>query len=163
MYAEGHANALGVGIQDENFNRFIEFSNKALETFDFTPCYKVDFIFSGGDFRGQDIVEIAELKSIWGQGIDEPYVAIENVKISSENIYLMSADKNPTLKILLPNGTSLIKFKSSQEEYEKLKSAMGCVTINVIGRCERNVWNGTVSPQLIVEDYEIVSTTQYYF
>jgi hypothetical protein len=70
-----------------------------LETFDFTPCYKVDFIFSGGDFRGQDIVEIAELKSIWGQGIDEPYVAIENVKISSENIYLMSADKNPTLKI----------------------------------------------------------------
>lgn len=163
MYAEGHANALGVGIQDENFNRFIEFSNKALETFDFTPCYKVDFIFSGGDFRGQDIVEIAELKSIWGQGIDEPYVAIENVKISSENIYLMSADKNPTLKILLPNGTSLIKFKSSQEEYEKLKSAMGCVTINVIGRCERNIWNGTVSPQLIVEDYEIVSTTQYYF
>jgi hypothetical protein len=90
-------------------------------------------------------------------------VAIENVKISSENIYLMSADKNPTLKILLPNGTSLIKFKSSQEEYEKLKSTMGCVTINVIGRCERNIWNGTVSPQLIVEDYEIVSTTQYYF
>lgn len=163
MYAEGHANALGVGIQDEKFNTFVEFSNKALESFDFTPCYKVDFIFNGGDFKGKDIIEIAELKSIWGQGIDEPYVAIENVKISSENIYLMSADKNPTLKILLPNGTSLIKFKSSHEEYEKLKSEMGCVTINVVGRCERNIWNGTVSAQLIIEDYEIVSTAQYYF
>lgn len=163
MYAEGHANALGVGIQDEKFNTFIEFSNKALESFDFTPCYKVDFIFNGGDFKGKDIIEIAELKSIWGQGIDEPYVAIENVKISSENIHLMSADKNPTLKISLPNGTSLIKFKSSHEEYEKLKSEMGCVTINVVGRCERNIWNGTVSAQLIIEDYEIVSTTQYYF
>lgn len=163
MYAEGHANALGVGIQDEKFNTFIEFSNKALESFDFTPCYKVDFIFNGGDFKGKDIIEIAELKSIWGQGIDEPYVAIENVKVSSENIHLMSADKNPTLKISLPNGTSLIKFKSSHEEYEKLKSEMGCVTINVVGRCERNVWNGTVSAQLIIEDYEIVSTTQYYF
>lgn len=163
MYAEGHANALGVGIQDEKFNTFIDFSNKALESFDFTPCYKVDFIFSGGDFKGTDIVEIAELKSIWGQGIDEPYVAIENVKVSNENVYLMSADKNPTLKITLPNGTSLIKFKSSQEEYESFKSAMGCVTINVIGRCERNIWNGTVTPQLIIEDYEIVSTTQYYF
>lgn len=163
MYAEGHANALGVGIQDEKFNTFVDFSNKALESFDFTPCYKVDFIFSGGDFKGTDIVEIAELKSIWGQGIDEPYVAIENVKVSNENVYLMSADKNPTLKITLPNGTSLIKFKSSQEEYESFKSAMGCVTINVIGRCERNIWNGTVTPQLIIEDYEIVSTTQYYF
>lgn len=163
MYAEGHANALGVGIQDEKFNTFIEFSNKALESFDFTPCYKVDFIFNGGDFKGKDIIEIAELKSIWGQGIDEPYVAIENVKVSSENIHLMSADKNPTLKISLPNGTSLIKFKSSHEEYEKLKSEMGCVTINVVGRCERNIWNGTVSAQLIIEDYEIVSTTQYYF
>ena len=163
MYAEGHANALGVGIQDEKFNTFIDFSNKALASFDFTPCYKVDFIFSGGDFKGTDIVEIAELKSIWGQGIDEPYVAIENVKVSNENVYLMSADKNPTLKITLPNGTSLIKFKSSQEEYESFKSAMGCVTINVIGRCERNIWNGTVTPQLIIEDYEIVSTTQYYF
>lgn len=163
MYAEGHANALGVGIQDEKFNTFIEFSNKALESFDFTPCYKVDFIFNGGDFKGKDIIEIAELKSIWGQGIDEPYVAIENVKISNENIHLMSADKNPTLKISLPNGTSLIKFKSSHEEYEKLKSEMGCVTINVVGRCERNIWNGTVSAQLIIEDYEIVSTTQYYF
>lgn len=163
MYAEGHANALGVGIQDEKFNTFIDFSNKALESFDFTPCYKVDFIFSGGDFKGTDIVEIAELKSIWGQGIDEPYVAIENVKVSNENVYLMSADKNPTLKITLPNGTSLIKFKSSQEEYESFKSTMGCVTINVIGRCERNIWNGTVTPQLIIEDYEIVSTTQYYF
>lgn len=163
MYAEGHANALGVGIQDEKFNTFVDFSNKALESFDFTPCYKVDFIFNGGDFKGTDIVEIAELKSIWGQGIDEPFVAIENVKVSNENVYLMSADKNPTLKITLPNGTSLIKFKSSQEEYEQFKSAMGCVTINVIGRCERNIWNGTVSPQLILEDYEIVSTTQYYF
>ena len=98
-----------------------------------------------------------------GQGIDEPYVAIENVKVSSENVYLMSADKNPTLKIVLPNGTSMIKFKSSVEEYEKFKNGMGCVTINVIGRCERNMWNGTITPQILIEDYDIVGTTQYYF
>ena len=58
----------------------------------------------------------------------------------------MSPDKSPTLKITLPNGTSLIKFKSSQEEYEKLNSETGCITINVVGKCERNIWNGTVTP-----------------
>lgn len=163
MYAEGHANALGVGITDKKFEEFIRYSNKALASFDFTPCYKVDFIFSGADFRGSDIIEIAGLKNLWGQGVDEPFVAIEHINVSSGNITLMSPDKSPTLKITLPNGTSLIKFKSSQEEYERLSSEMGCITINVVGKCERNVWNGSVSPQIIIEDYEIVGEQKYYF
>ena len=163
LYAEGHANALGVGIADINFNQFIEYSNQALADFDFTPCYKVDFIFYGDDFRGNDIVEIAELKSLWGQGVEEPLVAIEHINIHNGNVVLMSPDKSPTLKITLPNGTSLIKFKSSQEEYEKLHSETGCVTINVVGKCERNIWNGIVSPQIIIEDYEIVGEQKYYF
>ena len=163
MYAEGHANALGVGITDEEFEAFIEYSNRELAEFDFTPCYKVDFIFSGSDFRGTDIVEIAELKSLWGQGVDEPLVAIEHINVYAGNVVLMSPDKSPTLKITLPNGTSLIKFKSSQEEYEKLRSETGCITINVVGKCERNVWNGTVTPQIIIEDYEIVGEQKYYF
>lgn len=163
MYAEGHANALGVGITDEAFKTFIEYSNRELAEFDFTPCYKVDFIFNGADFRGKDIVEIAELKSLWGQGVDEPFVAIEHINVYAGNVVLMSPDKSPTLKITLPNGTSLIKFKSSQEEYEKLCSETGCITINVVGKCERNVWNGTVTPQIIIEDYEIVGEQKYYF
>ena len=163
MYAEGHANALGVGITDEAFKTFIEYSNRELAEFDFTPCYKVDFIFNGADFRGKDIVEIAELKSLWGQGVDEPYVAIEHINVYAGNVVLMSPDKSPTLKITLPNGTSLIKFKSSQEEYEKLRSETGCITVNIVGKCERNVWNGTVTPQIIIEDYEIVGEQKYYF
>ena len=75
----------------------------------------------------------------------------------------MSPDKSPTLKITLPNGMSLIKFRSSKEEYESLCSELGCVTINIVGKCERNIWNGIVSPQIIIEDYEIVGKTAYYF
>ena len=163
MYAEGHANALGVGIADEHFNDFIKYSNQELADFDFTPCYKVDFIFNGGDFRGKDIVEIAELKSLWGQGVDEPFIAIERINVYAGNVSLMSPDKNPTLKITLPNGTSLIKFKSSEEEYEKLRSEVGCVTINIVGKCERNIWNGMITPQILIEDYEIVGEQKYYF
>lgn len=163
MYAEGHANALGVGITDTDFKTFVEYSNRELAEFDFTPCYKVDFIFSGSDFRGKDIVEIAELKSLWGQGVDEPYIAIEHINVYGSNVTLMSPDKSPTLKITLPNGTSLIKFKSSKEEYDKLNSEVGCITINVVGRCERNIWNGVVTPQIIIEDYEIVGEQKYYF
>ena len=162
IYVDGHANAFGFGIKNEKFEEFINFSNRTLANFDFSPNYKVDFIFDSENFKSSDILQIAGYKQFWGQNVDEPLIALENVKVSS-NITLMAADRNPTLKIMLPNGTSLIKFKSSKEEFEKLKSELGCVTINVVGRCEQNFWNGTVSPQILIEDYEIVNETKYYF
>ena len=110
----------------------------------------------------EDIIEIAELKSLWGQGLSEPYVALEGINVHADNVTLMSADKNPTLKITLPNGVSLIKFKSSVEEYESFKTT-GCTTLNIVGRCERNIWNGKVSAQILIEDYDIEKVMQYYF
>ena len=163
MYAEGHASAFGVGILDYNFANFINYSNEALKDFDFTPSYKVDYIFQNDNMNLNDILELANLKSIWGQGVEEPLIAIEHIKVYKDNIRLMSADKNPTLKITLPNGMSLIKFRSSKEEFNLFNSDLGCVTINIVGKCERNIWNGIVSPQIIVEDYEIVGKTEYYF
>lgn len=162
MYAEGHANAFGFGIRDKAIKEFIDYCNIYLAYTSFEPCYHVDFIFSADNFNGNEIIEIAELKSLWGQGVDEPYIALENVKVINNNITLMSPNKNPTLKITLPNGTSLIKFKSSQEEFESLKTD-GMIILNVVGRCERNVWNGRISPQIIIEDYEITKKVEYYF
>lgn len=162
-YAQGHANALGVGILDSNFEHFISYVNEVLADFDFTPCYNVDFIWNSDDFRGSDIIDLAELKPIWGQGVEEPLICLEHIKVHKGNLTLMSPDRNPALKITLPNGTSLIKFKASNEEYESLYSELGCVTINVVGKSERNIWNGNISPQIIIEDYEIVGNTQYYF
>ena len=101
---------MGVGIYDTFFESFNNYSIQELADFDFTPCYKVDFIFNGADFNGSDIVEIAELKSLWGQGVEEPFVALEGIKVHAGTATLMSPDKNPTLKITLSNGTSLIKF-----------------------------------------------------
>lgn len=161
-YADGHANAFGAGIRDDKFNGFIEYANKELASYSFTPCYKVDFIYQGSDFKAQDIIEIAELKSLWGQGLSEPYVALEGINVHADNVTLMSADKNPTLKITLPNGVSLIKFKSSVEEYESFKTT-GCITLSIVGRCERNIWNGKVSAQILIEDYNIEKVMQYYF
>ena len=162
MYAEGHANAFGFGIKDKALKEFINYCNIYLAYTTFEPCYHVDFIFSADNFNGNDIIEIADLKSLWGQGIEEPFIALTNIKVSKNNIQLMSPDKNPTLKITLPNKTSLIKFKSSQEEYEKL-STEGLITLDIVGRCEKNVWNGNISPQIIIEDYDITNALEYYF
>lgn len=94
--------------------------------------------------------------------MEESLIAIENVKVTKENLTLMSADKNPTLKITLKNGLSLIKFKSSKEEFEELRSD-GYIKINVIGTAAQNNWMGNISPQLFIKEYEIVELMPYYF
>ena len=162
-YTEGHANAFGAGIKITNVFDFIEYSNKTLADVDFSPCYNVDLIYSGTDLNLKDILDLASYKSLWGQGVEEPLVAIEHLNVHGNNVQLLSRDKNPTLKITLPNGMSLIKFRSSEEEYEKLYSETGCVSINLIGRPEQNNWNGIISPQIMIEDYEIVGQQKYYF
>ena len=78
-------------------------------------------------------------------------------------VTLMSPDKKPTLKITLPNKVSLIKFGSNQEEYEKLLSETGYIEIDVVGRCNKNEWSGWVSPQVFIEDYEVVDSAKYIF
>lgn len=162
-FTEGHANAFGAGIKKDKINDFIEYSNSYLADLDFSPCYNVDLLFTGNDLNSKDILDLAKLKSIWGQGVEEPLIAIEHLNIHGGNVQLMSRDKNPTLKITLPGGMSLIKFRSSEEEYESLYSETGCVSINIIGKPEQNIWNGIISPQIMIEDYEIVGQTKYYF
>ena len=161
--AEGHANAFGFGIYEKDFEDFIAWSDNQLKDIEFSPSYKVDFIYSMSDINSKDILELGNSKYLWGQNIDEPLIAVENVAVTNDMISLMSRDKNPTLKIQLPNGVTCIKFKSSEEELENLSSELGCVSINLIGRPEVNRYFGSVTPQIIITDYEIISRQKYYF
>lgn len=163
MYAEGHANAFGIGIKDEDISAFIASTNSALDGFDFTPIYNVDFIYKSDELTPEEVIDIAGMKSLWGQGVEEAEIAVEGIKVHKDNIRILSPDKNPTLKIMLPNGINFMKFRSSEEEYDKLYSELGYVTINIVGECERNIWNNKISPQVMIKDYEIVDRANYYF
>lgn len=163
MYAEGHANAFGIGIKDEDISAFIASTNQALDGFDFTPIYNVDFIYKSDELTPDNVIDIAGMKSLWGQGVEEAEIVVEGIKVHKDNIRILSPDKNPTLKIMLPNGINFMKFKSSEEEYDKLYSELGYVTINIVGECERNIWNNKISPQVMIKDYEIVDRANYYF
>ena len=133
MYAEGHANAFGIGIRDEDISAFITSTNSALDGFDFTPIYNVDFIYKSDELTPDEVIDIAGMKSLWGQGVEEAEIAVEGIKVHKDNIRILSPDKNPTLKIMLPNGINFMKFRSSEEEYNKLYSELGYVTINIVG------------------------------
>ncbi len=78
---------------------------------------------------------------------------------------LLSRDRNPTLKIHLSNGTDLIKFRATEEEYYNLipDSAYTTKYMTIVGKCSINKWNGKTSPQILIEDYEISDKIGYDF
>lgn len=160
QYCEGHASAFGCGIKDENIQKFIDYTNDLLQDYDFTPSYNVDAIFNVDTLNPDDVLSVGHFKYLWGQGIEEPYIAIENLKVSKSNMRLL---KGNTLRIDMPNGISIIKFRLSSEEYEQLYSDLGYVIINAIGTCDINEWNDQQYPQIKLIDYEIVKKVEYDF
>lgn len=162
--AQGHEGAFGAAILDTNVEPFTQFANNELASFDFSQKYFVDLIYDASILTGDDVLQIANYDYLWGQGVEEPFILVENIKVTNENISLL---KETTLKITVPteNGQNitLIKFGSSQEEFDKLYTDLGSVTINVIGHFQKNIWNGFVSPQIMIEDYEILKKQAYYF
>ena len=150
LYAQGHASAFGVSILDENFDDFIKTTNELLKDVDFSPIYRVDAIFNE-ETDAEYVLHINDLKNYFGTGFEEPYIAVEEIHVNSNNLQLKSKDKNPTIKITLPNGLELLKFKSSQEEYDELLNTV----IDVVGTCSASTWMGRTTPQLFIEAYNI--------
>lgn len=162
MYTIGHQGAFGLGIEEHNIQSFIDATNEMLKDMSEEPLYYVDYIYDGGNVDPQNILDIADMDSYWGKDIDESLIAIKGLKVTKDMVTLMSPDKTPTLKIVLPNKVSIIKFGSSQEEYEKLATD-GYIEMDIIGKCNKNVWNGWVNAQVMLESYEIIDSSKYYF
>ena len=161
-FAEGHQGAFGLGIDEDEIDNFISATDEALKDMSSEPIYYVDFIYDGSNVVAEDILDIARYEDLWGKDMDEPLVAISNVRITKDMVILMSPEKSPTLKIILPNGVSLIKFNSSQEEYESFLSD-GWIKADFVGRCNSNSWGGKCYPQIYIEDYSFIDSCQYFF
>lgn len=162
-HAHGHPSAAGLAISDENVAKFVEVCDQEFADKDFSPSYKVDFIYSSSSLSPKDILDLENLKPLYGQEVSESLIAVENISVTKDMLFLMSKEKNPTLKIELSNGVSCIKFKSSEEEFNNIYSKNGCVTINLVGKAEVNRYFNKITPQILVEDYEIVNRQDFYF
>lgn len=158
IYVQGHDNAAGCGIQADKTEEFLNRMDLLLADVSSEPIYRIDYDFDENDNNNDKILEIANMNDFWGQDIDRAYVNI-NFKITNTNFKVM---KSNTLKFILPNGLNIIKFSGTEEEIEKF-TTNGYLEVNAICKCNANEWGGQVYPQLILEDYEIVDSSKYYF
>ena len=129
----------------------------------FEKNYKVDFAWDDKETLDRDILEIAQYRYLWGQEVSEPLVVINTV-LEEQNIALMGKG---TLKISIPGTkTTCIKFGYGEEKYFNLMSAFKNSTgirVEIVGYCRENVWNGNVSPQIEIQDFQVNKILKWNF
>jgi len=156
-YATGHANAHGVSIPKNKLETFLNYADEELKDVDFNEnVYEVDLIVDGENPYLQDIiVTLGELNEIWGQGMEEPLIAIENLHLAKSSVQAIGANKD-TVKFTV-NGITYIKFKD-ESLLEKLTKNQ-TMNVTILGRANLNEFMGNVTPQIFIENYEIHDTT----
>ena len=162
-YAIGHPNAYGISIKEENIQSFIDKTDIALKDMSDEAIYYVDYIFEGQNCNPQIILDIAEMDDYWGSELDEALVAINGLKVTKDMVDVYRKSTN-TIKISLNNGISLMKFNADEELCSKLTDEnSGFMEMDIVGKCNANEWNGVVTPQIFIEDFNIIDSNKYYF
>lgn len=156
-YAQGHENAFGVCIKDSKIDAFLAYANEKLKNLDFNDnFYEVEFSVSGTDDDLQDIIfEVYKDDRLWGQQNEVPLIAVTNIRLTQDKIQVCGTRKD-TLRFNY-NGITYIKFFAKQE-IEKLQNAGDNFNLTVVGEGAINEWNGNVTPQIIIKDFEIGGT-----
>ena len=79
----GHSLAFGFNFKKENETKVKEYFNELYKDIDFGDSnYKVDFELESFELYQEFVDEIADMEDEWGNGLDEPLVAIKNIPLN---------------------------------------------------------------------------------
>jgi len=158
-YCQGHQGAFGIEIHKDNISKVIDLTNEQLKDIDFTEYYEVDFIIEADDLDISFIKAMNELKDLYGQGISESLVYIKNININKKDINLMGKNSD-TIKFTYNDEIVFIKFKANENDeiikwLNDWENDDDFIVIDVIGKAGLNSFNGILTPQIMMENYEI--------
>lgn len=157
-YAQGHSAAFGVSIPAENINKFIDLTNERLANIDFSTAYLVDDIIDGVNVRKEDISSLYSARDLWGQDVNEPYIAFRSIKASPDTV--IASEK--IIKIVdMTAGVYYVKFKPTPEEFMFFSSLSKTYTLDIVGTCSYNDYD--YAPMVIITDYNINKETYWDF
>lgn len=154
-YIQGHANAAGLSIHENNLDALLEYANSHISDEGLSNVYFVDYIFNEDEnIRGMLLV-IADHPELWGNDIEEPAVVVERIPYYKEQLFIMGENKDSSK--FTHNGVEFVKFKDSDFVQEMTAYNRGYIT--VYGHIKKNTWAGRITPQILISDYEIEDAT----
>ena len=157
----GHANAAGVQILPENFYAARHAFNDLLKDIEYNPTYMCDFIFDIDDLSIAFIQAVHNARWIWCTGIQEPKIAIEDIMVRRSDIHIQGKDFNSIaftlndikfVKFNMKENDPLLEWASAWDGNDSDK-----IVINVVGEVSVNEYKGSLTPQVVIKDSEIIS------
>ncbi|EGQ3388992.1 single-stranded DNA-binding protein [Staphylococcus pseudintermedius] len=154
----GHANAFGVEFKLDDALEIQSLIESELISVDFDDVeYEVDFIWS--NFVDMNaILDLAEQKDMWCNGIDEPLIYLKNIYMKKSDFNFIGKTGN-TLKLQV-QGVDCIKFRISEDEKSEIALAEDTVYIDMVCTASVNSYKGRNTPQLLIQDFTIKSAQE---
>lgn len=159
-YVEGHENAFGASVLEDNIPALTEFLNNRLADIDFSNCNFVDCCINDRNWNNIVLKEFGAMERIYGNGIPEPKFHLSFDAKASD--FRVQGSNNDSLKIS-HNGATLIKFKCADliSEYKKLaKTPFSKIHVEVIGTSSINSWNGYDNVQIKIQEIELTEVEE---
>jgi single-stranded-DNA-specific exonuclease len=141
-FARGHANAFGISIPEENFEKFLkrtyEIEKKEIE-------YKVDLIIKDKADK-KPIIEINNNKHLFGGKVHDPLLAYVGIQINKNYIKYHGS----TL-VFRKNGIEFVMYGAPESLYESLVYNFDqYITMDFVGIPSENTFGGRNTPQLVL-------------
>lgn len=128
---------------------------------EYDSTYRVDFIMDIDDVTVKIVADLARLEDIIGQGIEEPMLAIENISLAKEQFEIFGKNED-TISFMIDKIKYIqFKCKEGNQLYDFLQNAWGQndnVTFNLVGKPTINEYNGVRTPQIIIEDVNVIKS-----
>lgn len=160
IFCSGHGNAAGLAIKPENVDEAKNKFEELLQNVDFDPVIPCDFIFDSDDLDVGFIQTIDKYNWLWGTGIKEPKVAVENIVIYRADIHVQG--KNFNSVSFMCNDIKFVQFNMKEDD-PLLEWASAWdgedsdqIVLNAVGTVGINTFNNTYIYQFIIENTTIM-------
>ena len=162
---KGHANAFGiVDLPIDDKEKAIDEINTILKDTKYDSTYRVDFILDINHVTIPLILKLSKFEDIICQGIDEPMVAIENISLTRDCFEVFGKNEDTISFVIGDIKYIQFKCKEGNQLYDFIQDAWSdndSITFTVVGKPSINEYNGIRTPQVIIEDVAVISTSRY--
>ena len=150
IFAQGHANAFGVAIENENLNKLKKLLQ--LDESGTDNKYDVDKIYHNESNIGL-VTTINEHEELFGGSIKEPVYGYKDLVIGRSAI-----NQRGSVVSFYHDGLEFIAYKQEAGLIDDFIIGLGFeqfVTVDLVGSPSKNTFTGQLKHQIVLKDYAI--------
>lgn len=158
-FCSGHGNAAGLSIQPDNIQAAKEWFAHYLQEVDFNIPIPCDFLLDIEDLSIAFIYEIDKYGWLWGTGLKEPKVAVENITVKRSDIHVQGKNFNSVAFTI--NDIKFVQFNMDEDEpllewaSDWDRDDNDTIMLNIVGEVGINEYKGVCTPQIIIQKSEV--------